>query len=258
MKNTHLFVIDPQNDFTEENGALYVPGANPDMTRLSSFIRKNLNRFGEIHCSLDSHQSIHIAHPIFWLNLKNEHPAPFTIITREDVQSGTWKPFHSDLQEYVQRYMDVVQIITIWPPHCIIGSWGHMISSLVSNAFIEWEITQLSKVNYIMKGMNYLTEQYSAVKAVVENSEDISTHLNTQLIEILSTADEILIAGEAVSHCVNYTVVDIADNIGEENIKKLVLLTDVSSNVLGCEKMGQEFLEKMVARGMRFSNTIEW
>jgi nicotinamidase-related amidase len=133
-----------------------------------------------------------------------------------------------------------------------------MISSLVSNAFIEWEITQLSKVNYIMKGMNYLTEQYSAVKAVVENSEDISTHLNTQLIEILSTADEILIAGEALSHCVNYTVVDIADNIGEENIKKLVLLTDVSSNVLGCEKMGQEFLEKMVARGMRFSNTIEW
>ena len=50
----------------------------------------------------------------------------------------------------------------------------------------------------------------------------------------------------------------IADNIGEENIKKVVLLTDVSSNVLGCEKMGQEFLEKMVARGMRFSNTIEW
>ena len=101
-------MIDPQNDFCiangpgGEKGALVVGGADADMARLAAFINKNEKRIEEIHCTLDSHQSVHIAHPIFWVNSKGEHPAPFSTITADDVKNGTWKAFYPPFQKRAQ------------------------------------------------------------------------------------------------------------------------------------------------------------
>ena len=70
-RKVHLLMIDPQNDFCiangpgGEKGALVVGGADQDMARLASFITKNQKRIEEIHCTLDSHQSVHIAHSTY-------------------------------------------------------------------------------------------------------------------------------------------------------------------------------------------------
>ncbi|MBT6047696.1 MAG: hypothetical protein HOG49_12830, partial [Candidatus Scalindua sp.] len=71
------------------------------------------------------------------------------------------------------------------------------------------------------------------------------------LLKLLKDADIIALSGQALSHCVANTVKDIADNFGEENIKKLVLLEDTSSNVTGFEKLGTDFVTEMVSRGMQ-------
>ena len=42
-----------------------------------------------------------------------------------------------------------------------------------------------------------------------------------------------MIAGEALSHCVAGTVRDLADGLGDEQVGKLVLLTDCTSTVGG-------------------------
>ena len=64
MSNT-LFIIDPQNDFCDpENGALYVPGAENDMARLSDFIATNGPKLDRIVVSLDSHQRLDISRPL--------------------------------------------------------------------------------------------------------------------------------------------------------------------------------------------------
>ena len=108
-----------------------------------------------------------------------------------------------------------------------------------------------------MKGSNIFTEHYSAVVADVPDDVDASTKLNAQFIDTVKTADRILLSGEALSHCLANTVKDIADNFGEENIKKFVLLRNTTSNVTGCEALGEAFLKNMAKRGMRIVTTDE-
>ncbi len=89
--NTHLIIIDPQNDFCDpKRGSLYVKGADKDMQALADFINRRGDLLDEIHVTLDSHQTVHVAHPIFWKNSQGEHPAPFATITRAEVEAGRW------------------------------------------------------------------------------------------------------------------------------------------------------------------------
>jgi hypothetical protein len=108
-----------------------------------------------------------------------------------------------------------------------------------------------------VKGSNIFTEHYSAVVADVPDDTDPTTMLNTLFLDTVKTADRILLSGEALSHCLANTVTDIANNFGEENVKKFVLLRDTASNVTGCEALGENFLKDMAKRGMRVMATGE-
>ncbi|NJL72569.1 MAG: hypothetical protein HC888_13875 [Candidatus Competibacteraceae bacterium] len=54
------------------------------------------------------------------------------------------------------------------------------------------------------------------------------------------------------------TVRDVATQFGDDNIKKFTLLQDTSSNVYMCEKLGQDFVLEMAAKGMKLTNTKDW
>ena len=268
-KKVHLITIDPQNDFCVktgpggETGTLVVPGADADMDRLGKFIEKNLKRIDEINCTVDSHQVIHIAHPRFWVDSKGNRPGPFTTITDDDVRNGVWRSFNPQWQKRAQDYVDSLKAngryqLMVWPVHCVIGSWGHSIVPVVQKALYKWEDENFARVNYVAKGSNLFTEHYSGLVADVPDPKDPSTKINTALLETLKEADEILITGEALSHCVANTITDIATQFGNDNIKKFSFLEDTSSNVPNCEVMGQTFVKKMVAAGMRVTNTRDW
>jgi len=102
------------------------------------------------------------------------------------------------------------------------------------------------------------TEHYSALKADVEDPDDPGTGLNEKLIKRLHDADIIAISGEALSHCVANSVRDLADNSAEEDIRKLVLLTDTTSSVRGFEKLGEDFVREMTSRGMQICRSNEF
>ena len=260
-KRVHLIIIDPQNDFCDQPGAaLAVPGAVKDMERLAAFITKQGKRLSAIHCTLDSHQTIHIAHPIFWVDSTGAHPGFFTTITDDDVRNGKWRAYRPDLQSWAQNYVSVLKKngrypLMIWPPHCRIGTWGHSIYPAVATALTTWEEMFARQVDFVTKGSNPFTEHYSAVQADVPDPKDPSTKLNTALIDVLATADEILLSGEALSHCLANSVNDIAASFGDDNIKKLILLRDTTSNVANCDKLGDDFIKGMTKRGMQIATT---
>lgn len=261
--NVQLIVIDPQNDFCDQNGSLYVEGANEDMSRLAKMIRRLSNKIDDIHVTMDSHRIVDVAHPIFWRDSNGNHPAPFTIISEDDVVNGKWITTNPAFMKKGVAYVKALAakskyMLCIWPPHCIIGSWGHSIHKEVSDALIQWETDNFALVDYVTKGSNLFVEHYSAVMAEVEEPNDPGTQLNTQLIDTLSKADIIPITGEALSHCLANTVKDIADNFGDENIKKLVLLTDTTSSVTGFENLGEDFIKEMTARGMQISTSEDF
>jgi nicotinamidase/pyrazinamidase len=262
-KKVALIGIDYQRDFCDPNiGTLYVKGADEDAARLAKFFQKNNSRISEAHFTLDSHQVMHIAHGIMWVNSAGKHPGPFTIITAEDVKKGTWRATHHDLQTKQANYVETLNKngrypLCIWPVHCLIGTDGHTLVPAIAQVLYDWE-RDFNHVNFVAKGSNMLTEHYSAVQADVPDDDDDSTKLNTTFIDTLSKADEILITGEALSHCVANTITDVANNFGDDNIKKFVLLTDTSSNVPNFEKLGEDFVRNLTKRGMRCTTTKDW
>jgi len=287
MKNIHLMVIDPENDFCypttrslvdyndpnpnalatvliEKGSALYVDGAEHDMERLATMIRRIGNKIYDIHVTIDSHHYFDIAHPVYWKNSEGKHPSPFTIITLNDVLSGKWTPTYPSFYKRTEEYVRNLEVnnrypLCIWPPHCLIGSWGQGIYEPLYLALLEWECKNKSMVNYVTKGSNIFTEHYSAVKADVPDPSDATTQINTGLIKTLENADIILLAGEAGSHCLANTVRDIANEFGNQDyIKKMVLLTDATSPVKGFEKFQTDFISEMTSRGMQLSTTVDF
>lgn len=265
MKKQKLefLIIDPQNDFCNLKGSLFVPGADEDMKRLSALLLRLQNKIDDIHVTLDSHRFVDIAHPIFWIDSEGNNPTPFTIITVDDVEQGKWTTTNPAYRKRAFEYVKALgthnrYLLCIWPPHCLIGTWGHNVADTIQNALLNWEKGRFAVVDYVTKGSNIWTEHYSAVQADVPDAQDPGTMLNTQLIETLERADMIILSGEALSHCVANTVRDIANTFGEDNIKKMMLLEDCCSNVPGFENMGQEFVLEMAGRGMKLVKSTEF
>lgn len=261
-----LVIIDPQNDFCDPNGALSVPGADDDMRRVTNLVKKIGKRLDDINITLDSHHDVDVSHPVFWRNSDGKNPDPFTIITTEDVNNGVWQPAvpSNKLRDRIIEYVTELDKggrypLCIWPVHCIIGSWGHNIFPELHEALRSWETEQFATLTTVTKGSNPYTEHYSAIKAEVPDPNDPTTQINTDFIQKLLDADDILISGEALSHCVANTFKDVADEFGSnEAIEKLILLTDASSNVPSFESFGEDFITDLEAKGMRKTTTEDY
>ena len=264
MKRTHLLVIDPQNDFCDPKGSLYVKGADDDMRRLSSLIKKIGKNLYDIHCTLDSHHQLHIAHPMYWTNSKGATPNPFTSISSQDIGKGQWYTSLPSFQKIASDYLNQLEARgryphTIWPPHCLIGSPGYSIYPELLSVLLDWEKDNLACLNLVSKGSNIHREHFSAVMAEVVDPQDPSTQLNTDFINMVMEADEILVAGEALSHCLLWTVRDMADSFGDDSfIKKVVLLSDCTSPVPGFEAMGQKLQDDLVSRRMQVTTSKDY
>lgn len=254
-----LFVIDPQVDFAE-GGALPVTGATKDMERLAKMVQKHGDKIDDIQITLDSHYYMHIAHPAYWMDKAGNPPKPFTLITIDDVEKGTWRPKNPDWKDWSLDYVKKLKennrfALCVWPPHCIIGTPGQCIHPTFLAAVSDWEKQYYAVAPRHTKGSNPFTEHYSAVKADVPHPKDPATRLNGRLIDTLKNFDDIITGGEALSHCLNFTVSDVADEFSSEQVKKFVLLEDAASSVGGFEKQGLEFIDRMVKKGMRVSTT---
>tara|TARA_Y100000310_G_C20684539_1_gene818119 strand:+ start:135 stop:956 length:822 start_codon:yes stop_codon:yes gene_type:complete len=264
-----LLIIDPQVDFCDQNtGKLAVAGADEDMVRLAQLIDRVGSGISNIHVTMDSHHKIDCSHPLFWRNSSGQNPDPLTIITSQDVKDGKWVPV---FPQYTQRMIEYEEELEkggkyphcIWPEHCIIGSDGHKIFPPLFESLSNWVQTRQRNVDVVTKGSNVWTEHYSAVKAEVPDPDDQTTQINTPLINTLQEADIILVAGEAGSHCLKFTVEDIADAFADDTyIKKLVLLQDATSPVPHPDGIfadaQNDMISAMNGRGMQLSSTTEY
>jgi nicotinamidase/pyrazinamidase len=256
-KIRHLLLIDPQNDFCAPAAmgpALGVPGADADMHRIAAVLNHVRDPFFDAtHVSLDSHHPLDIAHPGWWTDITGNAPTPFTVISTEDLRTGRWLARDPDQQRWSLQYVETLEArgkhaLIVWPEHCLIGSWGHLIHEELAEALNNWARRNLRQVNYVFKGMNPRTEHYSALSAEVPVAEDEHTLFNKQLLAQLDPAEEIWVAGEALSHCVASTVRDLVHE-RPDLAPRLWLVTDAMSPVTGFAKQGAEFLSEMHALG---------
>jgi len=292
--NIQLLIVDPQNDFciaeeevmspggttlikTGNQGTLVVPGAAEDMRRVAAMIDRVGDKFDDIHVTLDSHRLIDISHPKWWKDTAGNPPGPFTLLGMDgdkivaldpaNNMAPTDKEYTTYLPSFLDRSRAYLKALAaggryphcIWPPHCLIGSWGHNIVPELFQALQRWEDRNFGQTNYVTKGSNPWTEHFSGVKAEVPDPNDPDTQVNTKLIQTLEEADIVVVTGEALSHCVANTARDIADCFSDPKyIEKLCLLTDASSNVGGFDFLGDAFMKEMLAKGMKTDTTTNF
>ena len=263
MLDIQLLIIDPQNDFCDPNGSLFVPGADEDMKRLSNLVQKVKDKLTDIHVTLDSHRKVDISHPIWWKDASGNHPTPFTIISAQEMRDNVWTTTQPSFFKRTLAYLEALEASgryphCIWPEHCLIGSEGHIVYPELFGSLQEWA-SRFATVDYVTKGSNMWTEHFSAVKAEVPDPSDPSTQVNTGLVDTLEQADIILFAGEALSHCIANTGRDVVDCFSNPDyIQKIHLLTDCTSNVTGFDHFGDQFLADMKSKGMKTLTCAEF
>jgi nicotinamidase-related amidase len=254
-----LMIIDAQNTFCLPEFELFVggsfgTGAVDDNLRLCKFIYRNLNRITAIAPTMDTHTAMQIFHPIFWINDAGEHPQPAaTSITLEDVQTGIWKvnpavaysiadgnflALEKHAIHYVKKLSnDGKYPLTIWPYHSMLGGIGHALVSAVEEAIFFHNIARNSQTLFEIKGGNPLTENYSVLRPEVLDGADGNpiAQKNTNFMNKLLEFDAVIIAGQAKSHCVAWTIDDLLTEIlarDSQLAKKVYLLEDCTSPVV--------------------------
>jgi len=252
-----LLIVDAQNTFCIPGFELFVGGrsgrgAVDDNIRLCEFIYRNLANITDITATLDTHLSQQIFHPVFFVDKDGNHPAPYTMIQAEQLQKEEWKfnpalaPRYGVTPEYGQRmtihYAETLRqrgkyALTIWPYHAMLGGIGHALAPAVEEAVFFHSIARLSQPKFEIKGEQPFTEHYSVIKPDVvkgPQGETLGSH-NDSFIKNLQTVDALVVAGQAKSHCVAWTVSDLLDDIRETDpalARKVYLLEDCSSPVV--------------------------
>jgi nicotinamidase-related amidase len=264
MNACELLIIDPQNDFLDIDGAaLPVAGADADMTRLAGWLAQHQTAVRAITVTLDSHPSVGIERTSFWLQADGSNAAPFSVVTAAAVRAGQWRPRDAARTAEVLAYLDALEApgqrqLVVWPVHCVLGTWGHNIHTALARSIAAWEMHSGKLCDKVLKGMNPMTEQYSAFRAEVPRTDDPRTALNRPLMARLAAGrDTLLVAGEALSHCVAASVQDLLDHLPPERLRQTVLLTDCMSPVAGFEAAGQAFLTQARAAGVRTATLAE-
>jgi len=93
----------------------------------------------------------------------------------------------------------------------------------------------LTLTRWVLKGQNNRTEMYSALKAEVPVMDDPATRLNIDLIATLQHHTQVVVCGEAKSHCVNFTLRDLLSAWPAARVGDLVLLDDACTSVAAFE-----------------------
>jgi len=254
-----MLLVDVQNTFCIPGFELYVGGrsgmgAVDDNRRLCRFIYRNLGSISHIIATMDTHQALQIFHAVFLVNNEGEHPEAFSQISLADIESGRWRPSPEALQylgidrEYGQRYLrHYAQALkksgkydlTVWPYHAMLGGIGHAMVSSVEEAVFFHSLARTCQPEFRIKGGNPLTEHYSVFGPEVMKGPDgdIVARKDDDLIERLLRFDAVIIAGQAKSHCVAWTIEDLLAGLQEREAPsnlagKIYLLEDCTSPVV--------------------------
>jgi nicotinamidase-related amidase len=246
-----LLVVDAQNTFCTPGFELFVAGrsgtgALEDSRRLCDFVYRCLGLITQTVVTLDTHQAFQIFHAPFLVDADGRHPAPFTLVTLADVAAGRWRVDpraaatlglvqpDAHLRTYVETLAEGGKYdLTIWPFHALLGGIGHALVSAVEEALFFHAVARRSQTRFEIKGGHPLTEHYSVLGPEVlrgASGEPLGTR-NDALVEHLLGFDAVLVAGQAKSHCVAWTVADLLHDV-PEIAPRLYLLEDCSSPVV--------------------------
>ena len=251
-----VLAVDIQNTFCIPDFELFVAGrsgtgAVDDNRRLCEFLYRNLGEITQIFPSLDTHHAMQVFHAIWLVDEHGNHPDPYTLVSAQDVATGRWQMNAAVAEalgidaDYADRHLTYYTRrlaeggkydLTIWPYHAMLGGIGHALVSAVEEAVFFHGLARYSNPEFQVKGDNPLTEHYSLLGPEVTEGPDGDRlgGKNAKLIEKLLTFDAVVVAGQAKSHCLAWTIDDLLgdEDVREQLAERTYLLEDCTSPVV--------------------------
>ena len=223
--------IDVQQDFMD-NGALGVPGAHEDVARMTKFIYNNMEKITHISVSIDTHIPHQIFHPCWWIDENGNNPAPYTVITLADLDSGKWRPIVEPIKsrEYVENLeKNSKKKLCIWTYHCLQGTEGAALENQFVNMIYFHSVARKYALNPIVKGQDPLSEMYGIIKP----EYDRRGYVNQALLNKFAKFDKIIIGGEARDYCVYESLCQMLEFYKDDTdmLKKFYILEDCMSAI---------------------------
>jgi nicotinamidase-related amidase len=249
----YLLAVDVQNTFCIPEFELFVggrsgTGAVDDNRRLCEFLYRNLGTITQIFPSLDTHHAMQVFHAIWLVDEEGNHPEPYTLVSPEDVAACRWMMNEAVAEaigidpDYARRHLEHYTRaladggkynLTIWPYHAMLGGIGHALVSAVEEAVFFHGVARYSRPAFQVKGDNPLTEHYSMLGPEVTEGPDgdVLGGTNAALIDKLLEFDAVVVAGQAKSHCIAWTIDDLLEH-ARDLAEHTYLLEDCTSPVV--------------------------
>jgi nicotinamidase-related amidase len=262
---TTLFLIHVQNCMHQD---LNLP--MQDSLILTELIYNHTDKIDRILATVSTRDLLHISHPHFWINDDGFHPAPFTQITSQDVNTGKYVPnprmrlsltkdtfdekyfkqtvlddnYEFDLFQYTVSYLQQLEASnrfnhSIWPQHCLVGTEGSSIVEPVMEALLKWTEDTGKSVEWMYTPRNQLTEMTSILRANVVISQ--ATSYNYDWLETLLLSERLLVAGQTKSHAVNWSMRDLLLEWPHTDVSRIQVIVDTMSPMDGFETEAGEF-----------------
>lgn len=200
-----LIIVDPNNDFVDSRGSLYIKEAEKGVDAIIDFIEKE--NPDAIIVSQDTHETYHISHCGYW----KEDLKPFTVVTVKDVEEGRVEPLKADKKDVID-YLKVVedkhQTHTLWPDHCIKNTWGWEFPERLNKALQQWQSQGDGKrpLHIYEKGEFEDAEMFSIFSYV--NADEVDLR-GKKIMDEMAGYDEVVVCGFAKDYCVAESVKDI-------------------------------------------------
>ena len=249
-----LVAVDVQNTFCVPGFELYVGGrsgrgAVEDNVRLCEFVYRNLGTITTAVPTLDTHVATQVFHAVWLVDPQGRHPEPYTLVSVEDVGRGRWRfnpalsaslglteeEGNAHLRHYTRRLAEGGKYeLTVWPYHALLGGIGHALVSAVEEALFFHSIARATPTAFEVKGAEPLTEHYSVLGPEVTDGPG-GRRLgarNRALLERLAACDAVVVAGQAKSHCVAWTLDDLLREGGSSLAARVYVLEDCTSPVV--------------------------
>ncbi len=258
------WLVDVQVDFVfpAPIGNLPVPHAVDDTRRTIEWLYRNIDSVTHITASLDTHMPFHIFYPSWWQNDKGEHPAPYTVITADEVKRGVWCAVTE--VEWSRYYVETLESVgkkqlMIWPFHCMEGTSGRALVPALSEAIVYHSAARMDQPTYLTKGTIAHTEFYSVVEPELKYPSHPNGGLNVAFLESVAEFDLIYVAGQARSHCVLETMNSVVRHYAKRSdvLSKFRFLDDCTSSIPGFEETTEAQLQHFAAQGIRMVKSTE-
>jgi nicotinamidase-related amidase len=276
------FGIDCQVAFCTPGASLFVPGAVEDTVRTIEWLYRHLARITTLVLSLDTHSVHQVFHPAAWVDEQGRHPAPFTVISTDEVRKGRWRPvlraegfpgFEAAAAEYCDQLEKSGRyVLTIWPYHALLGGASHALVPALMEAALFHAAARRAETVFEIKGRSAVTENYSVLAPEVRTLGGRTVgEFNTRLFDLLVGHDRVYVFGQAKSHCVRATLLDLLEECRRRDpalLSRIHVLEDAMSPVppppidplppsLDFPRVADEALRTLAAAGMRVVRTTD-